>query len=353
MSVSAKSAEKAPGYLPLTISSINEEVTGVKVITFNETVSYKAGQYLTLLHHGPHGEIRRSYSITSSPVLQEPLAIGVKRIENGFYSRQLVDHARVGDTLLASGTGGLFTLPDDILNYKQIFFLAAGSGITPIFSLVKTALHAYPHLSVVLFYSNKSPKQTMFLQPLRELAATFPGRLHIEFIFSNTPDLGRARLHKDYLYKLIDQLAAAPRQQLLFYLCGPLNYMRLSSFALRQYGFSANQIRKEVFNVDKTPLPKLVPPDTRAHQVTLHINGKTTHIACKYPENILSSAREAGVVLPYSCETGKCGSCLARILKGKVWMAYNEVLTERDLQKGLTLTCVGYPVEGDVELEIL
>jgi ferredoxin-NADP reductase len=353
MSMSAKSAEKVPGFVTLTISNISEEVAGVKVFTFNETIPYKAGQYLTLLHHGPHGEIRRSYSITSSPVLEEPLAIGVKRIENGFYSRQLVDHAQVGDKLLTSGAGGLFTLPDDILNYKQIFFLAAGSGITPIFSLVKTALHAHPHLSVVLFYSNRSPHQTIFLQPLRELAATFPGRLHIEFIFSNTPDLGKARLHKDYLNKLLDQLVVAPPQQLLFYLCGPLNYMRLSSFALRQFGFSANQIRKEVFNVDKTPLPKLVPPDTRAHRVTLHVAGKTARITCKYPNNILSGAREAGIVLPYSCETGKCGSCLARIIKGKVWMAYNEVLTERDLQKGLTLTCVGYPVDGDVELEIL
>lgn len=351
--MSDKAAEITPGYQTLTISDISKEVAGVKIFTFKEKISYKAGQYLTLLHHGPHGEIRRSYSITSSPALNEPLAIGVKRIENGFYSRRLVDHAQIGDTLLTSGAGGLFTFPEDIQNYKQVFLLAAGSGITPIYSLLKTALHTYPHLSVVLFYSNKSPEQTIFLKPLQQLAAKFPNRLHIELVYSNSPDLGRARLHKDYLYKLIDQLAIAPQNQLLFYLCGPLNYMRLSSFALRQYGFSPNQIRKEVFNVDKTPLPKLVPPDTRAHKVTLHINGKANQVECKYPKNILTSASEAGLVLPYSCETGKCGSCIARVIKGEVWMAYNEVLTENDLQKGLTLTCVGYPVGGDAELEIL
>ncbi|NEM98682.1 iron-sulfur cluster-binding domain-containing protein [Pontibacter sp. BT327] len=351
--MSDKSAETTRGYQTLTISNISEEVAGVKIFTFNETISYKAGQYLTLLHHGPHGEIRRSYSITSSPVLNEPLAIGVKRIENGFYSRRLVDQAKVGDKLLTSGAGGLFTFPDDIQNYKQVFLLAAGSGITPVYSLLKTALHTYPHLSVVLFYSNKSPEQTIFLQPLQQLASAFPDRLHIEFVYSNSPDLGRARLHKDYLYKLIEKLAIAPHDQLLFYLCGPLNYMRLSSFSLRQFGFSANQIRKEVFNVDKTPLPKVVPPDTRAHKVTLHINGKVSQIRCKYPQNILASARDAGIAIPYSCETGKCGSCLAKVIKGDVWMAYNEVLTENDLQKGLTLTCVGYPVGGDAELEIL
>ncbi|WP_255481150.1 ferredoxin--NADP reductase [Pontibacter sp. Tf4] len=340
-------------YQTLTIRDVYEEVAGVKVFTFHEMVPYKAGQHLTLLHHGPHGEIRRSYSITSSPVLPEPLAIGVKRIENGFYSRQLVDHARPGDTLQTTGAGGLFTLPADILNYKQIFFLAAGSGITPIFSLLKTALHAFPHLHVVVLYSNRSPEQTMFLQPLQQLAADFPERLHIEFIFSNSPDLGRARLHKELLQSYVDQLAIAPYHQLLFYLCGPLNYMRLTSFALRQHGIPADNIRREIFHVDKTPSPKIVPPDIDAHQVLLKVNGRQHAVETKFPLTILQSARQAGITLPYSCDAGKCGSCVARVLKGEVWMSYNEVLTERDLKQGLVLTCVGYPVGGDAELEIL
>ncbi|WP_299824925.1 ferredoxin--NADP reductase [uncultured Pontibacter sp.] len=348
--------QSTPQYHTLTITGIKEEVDGVKVFTFDgataNNLPYKAGQYLTLVHQHPQGEIRRSYSITSAPALKEPLSIGVKRIENGFYSRQLVDQAKVGDQVLTTGAAGLFTLPDNISAYKQIFLLAAGSGITPIYSLLKEALYTYPELSLVLLYSNNSPARAMFLKPLQELAEAHPGKLHIEFLFSNSPDLNRARLHKDLLKTFLHNLSISPPQQQLFYLCGPENYMRLTSYALRQAGVPANNIRKEIFNIVKVP-PKVQPPDTEAHTVILHFKGEKYNIESEYPNTILQSARKAGAILPYSCETGKCGSCLAKILKGKVWMSYNEVLTERDLEKGLILTCVGYPVGGDVELKVL
>lgn len=318
-----------------------------------QPLTYKAGQYLTLVHPSTHGEVRRSYSITSAPVLQEPLTIGVKRIENGLFSRMLIDNARVGDKLITTGAAGLFTLPEEGSAYKQIFFLAAGSGITPIYALLKELLHARPDLSAVLLYSNSYEEKSMFLPPLRQLATRFPERLHTEFLFSNSPDLSRARLHKDLLQRFVSSLARAPHHELLFYLCGPDNYMRLMSFALRQFGIPESNIRKEIFNTDIRKPAKLMPPDTAAHRVTLHIGGSTHQIVSRYPNNILQSARQAGIPMPYSCETGKCGSCLARVLHGKVWMSYNEVLTERDMEKGMTLTCVGFPVDGDVELEIL
>jgi ferredoxin-NADP reductase len=342
-------------YHTLTITHIREEVPGVKIFTLSgaDALPYKAGQYLTLVHHGPHGEVRRSYSITSSPVLDEPLMIGVKRIENGLFSRMLVDNARVGDKLTATGIGGLFTLPEDDTAAQQLFFLAAGSGITPIYSLLKTLLHSRPALSAVLLYSNSSPEKTMFLEPLRQLATQFPDRLHIEFIFSNSPDLSRARLHKDLLQSYLHTLSKAPYEQQLYYLCGPDNYMRLMSFALRQAGIPERNIRKEIFNTDIRKPVKVMPPDTAAHHVTLYLHGQTHTLLSRYPHTILQSARQAGITLPYSCETGKCGSCLARVLQGQVWMSYNEVLTERDIEKGLILTCVGFPVGGDVEMEVL
>jgi ferredoxin-NADP reductase len=344
-------------YHTLIITDIREEVPGVKIFTLqasdNRSLTYKAGQYLTLVHHSTHGEVRRSYSITSSPVLDEPLQIGVKRIENGLFSRMLVDNARVGDRLIGAGVAGLFTIPEDTAPFKQIFFLAAGSGITPIYSLLKTLLHTHPDLSAVLLYSNSSPERAMFLKPLQQLATDFPDRLHIEFIFSNSPDLSRARLHKDLLHSFLQTLSKAPFGQQLYYLCGPDNYMRLMSFALRQFGIPESNIRKEIFNTDIRKPVKVMPPDTAAHKVTLHIGGSTHQLVSRYPNNILQSARQAGIPMPYSCETGKCGSCLARVLKGKVWMSYNEVLTERDIEKGMTLTCVGFPVGGDVELEVL
>ena len=144
-------------YKTLIIKSIKEEVKDFKTFCFDADFTYKAGQYITLVYKLNNEETRRSYSITSSPVLNEPLSIGVKRIENGFFSRKLIDTAKiVNDDLITIGAGGLFVLPDDIANYKQLFFFAAGSGITPIYSLIKTALHQYKHLHVVLIYSNAS-----------------------------------------------------------------------------------------------------------------------------------------------------------------------------------------------------
>src|SRR5437764_6277597 len=136
-------------YKTLRIKEIREEVKDFKTIVFEEGhgLSYKAGQYLTLVRFEGSEELRRSYSITSSPELNEPLSIGVKRVENGAFSRILVDRAKAGDEILTTGSGGFFVLPDDVASYRQVFFFAAGSGITPIYSLIKTALHSQTKLS--------------------------------------------------------------------------------------------------------------------------------------------------------------------------------------------------------------
>ncbi|WP_242919936.1 ferredoxin--NADP reductase [Pontibacter liquoris] len=346
----------APAYLPLTITAIKEEIPGFKTFEFGaedaKAVPYKPGQYLTFVHPGLTQEVRRSYSIISAPALQEPLAIGVKRVENGFYSRRLVDNAQVGDTLQTIGATGLFTLPDDMTPYRQVFLLAAGSGITPIYALLKTLLYTYPAIHVVLIYSNSTPQQIIFREELEQLAIRFPAQLRIEFLLSNSPDLARARLYKDLLQDLLQQYTLAPYEQVLFYLCGPLTYMRMCFYALRQVNVPADNIRKESFSTAKVA-PRVLPPDTEPHTVTLRFHDNSYSLQVQHPQTILQSAKKAGIAVPYSCEAGKCGSCAARCITGQVWLSYNEVLTEKDLQKGLTLTCVGYPVGGDVELEIL
>src|SRR5438105_3870974 len=137
-------------YKKLIVKEIREEITDFKTFVFedNKQINYQPGQYLTLVNFFNKEEIRRSYSITSTSVLNEPLSIGVKRMENGFFSRQLVDYTKVGDVLITTGAGGFFTLPDNIEHFRQIFFFAAGSGITPVYSLLKTVLNTYPHLFV-------------------------------------------------------------------------------------------------------------------------------------------------------------------------------------------------------------
>ena len=341
-------------YQLLTIEAIREHGFGVRTLVLSpapgETLPYQAGQYLTLVRALPTGEVRRSYSFSSAPGLAEAPAITVKRVDNGLFSRWLVEQVGVGDTLMVSGVGGFFTLPANPPAYEQLIMLAAGSGITPLFSLLKTVLHHHCHLRVLLLYSNRTAAETLFLAELQALAAQFPDRLHLELFYSNDPRLYRAHLHRELLEALVAQHAPTAPARTLAYLCGPLNYMRMGTYGLHEAGLPLSHIRRELFITD-APVPATsVPPDTAAHRVRLQLRGRPHELIVQYPHTILQVAKQQGLRLPYSCEAGQCGNCAARCTHGQVWMAANEVLTDRELARGLILTCTGYPSGGDVHL---
>ena len=340
-------------YKTLHIKNIKEEVKDFKTFSFAENINYKAGQYLTFVYYSHNEEVRRSYSITSSPVLNEPVSIGVKRIENGLFSRKLIDNAKPNDELISIGAGGLFVLPDDINNYKQVFFFAAGSGITPIFSLIKTVLYDSANINVVLIYSNASPEKTVFLNELKTLEQKFIQRFRVRFLFSNIVDLSKARLHRDLIFNYLNEFSVADFSTTLFYICGPESYMRLCTFTLRENDVPLLNIKKEDFAINSVHKRDALPPDKTSHNARISLNGKEFGFTIDYPNSILQAAKKNNINLPYSCEAGRCGSCVAKCLKGKVWHSYNEVLTEKELSQGLVLTCVGHPVNGDVELEIV
>lgn len=340
-------------YKKIIIDQIREEVNGFKTFSFKQghNIQYKAGQYLTLVHQTNHEEIRRSYSIVSSPLLNEPLTIGVKRIENGVLSRHLVDRSEIGDELLTTGAAGFFTLPEDIETYKQVFFFAAGSGITPIFSLLKTVLHFHKNIHAVLIYSNSSKERTIFFKQLQKLAIELPGQFRLHFIFSDVPDLHAAHLNRDYLLKLLSKYSIADFSRSWFYLCGPETYMRMCTYTLQEEKVPKQNIRRETFLVHTRPHQSL-PPDQATHSVKIYFENNAYEFDVHYPDSILQAARKNGINLPYSCETGRCGNCAAKCIQGNIWLSYNEVLTEKDLQNGSTLTCVGHPVNADVILKI-
>lgn len=346
--------QQAMPYHRLRVKDIKEEGKDFKTFVFEDghTISYKAGQYLTLVRFENGEELRRSYSITSSPVLGEPLAIGVKRVENGVFSRQLIDRTLPGDELLSTGCGGFFVLPDESTPYEQLFFFAAGSGITPVLSLVKTALHGRPHFRVVLVYSNASLEKAIYLSDLQALQQQFADRFILETLFSNAADLSRARLHRDLVLEYREQYAGESENTTLFYICGPESYMRLCTYTLQASGIAPSNIRKENFYFTNQGKRDALPPDTKDRTVWIKLGQAAYKIPVQYPDSILKAAKKQGLVLPYSCEAGRCGNCVAKCTAGTVWHSYNEVLTEKELVQGLILTCVGHPVGGDVVLEV-
>ena len=349
-----------PNFLPakgefqqLIIESVREETKDFKTFFFREGhgLQYDAGQFITFIDRSGLKEIRRSYSIVSSPVLQELLAIGVKRMDNGFFSRNLVDHAHPGDVLITSGVSGFFKLPENLQSIRNIFFFAAGSGITPILSLIKTTLHVYPFISVYLIYSNGSIESTAYYRDLKQMEQQFTNRLFIHFLYSTMADLRKARLNRELMLEFLT-VNTFDRQKTLFYTCGPESYMRLVIFLLVEEGFPKEHIRKEDFNPGNKKGNFRKPPDKNSYNIQLKQAGKKFNFTVQYPDTILQAAKRFKLGLPYSCETGKCGTCAAHCATGKVWMSNNEVLTDQDLAKGLVLTCTGYPQSANVVLEI-
>jgi len=335
----------------LLIDSIVQETSDTKSFvlkSLDHPITYRPGQFLTLLHP-VSSSIRRSYSLSSHPVLDQHLQITVKRIANGEFSRWLFDRAKAGDKLQTIGASGFFTLPDDLSNDTMLFFLTAGSGITPVLSLLKEVLFQRKQ-RVVLIYSNRSEIKTIFYQELRALEKRFLDRLFIVFLFSESKNLHRARLSISLLTDLVRQ-HANDRAKLLAYLCGPHDYMQMARITLLTEGIPLENIRTEKFNADK-PTTKELPPDTNQHNVSIKYQGKQFSLNVKYPNTILQTAKLQGIDLPYSCEAGRCGTCAATCISGKVWMSRNEVLLDREIAKGRVLTCTGYPVGGDAELTV-
>ena len=307
---------------------------------------YKPGQFLTLVFYTSSGEKRRSFSISS--VSGEPLSITVKKVDNGEFSRLLNYKAAVGDILFTSGISGFFVIPE-YNNFETVFFLAAGSGITPCFSIIKSLLQS-SNKKVVLIYSNRSEKDTIFYEQLRLLQQQYPQLFNIRFLFSYKQNIFESRLSHWLLSHLLEEYVPLKKESALFFTCGPVDYMIMVSISLKSNGIKASQIIKEDFS----PLPRLIipmPPDTQAHKVTIHINNNVYNITVQYPKSITAAAKAHNIQLPYSCEAGRCGSCAATCLSGKIWMAYNEVLMDDEIEKGRVLTCQAYPIGGDAIIQ--
>lgn len=334
----------------LPIHRIRQETDDTKTFFLEAPTgfTYVPGQFLTVVRQPGQTEVRRQYSFSTHPRLDEHPAITVKRIDNGEYSRWLFDEAKPGDVVSAAGVSGLFTLPADTTGLKKIIFIAAGSGITPIHSLIKEVLHFHPHLQALLIYSNRSAASTVFLDELKQLQSKFPSRLTIEWLFSNAQNLLRARLNRLLLEEFYRQYVNEPLRT-WFYVCGPEDYREMVTITLLTEGVPADHIRREIFHSPPQENPPQ-PPDKKERTVKIILKSETHTFKVKYPVTILQAAQRLNIAIPYSCEAGRCGACAATCLKGEVWMKRNEVLLDSETERGRVLTCTGYPIKGDVEL---
>lgn len=311
----------------------------------DDSLVYKAGQFLTLLLDINNKEIRRSYSFGSAPGIDKEPFITVKRVVNGAVSRFMLDHLKEGDLLTALAPAGRFINVD--VSARLRFFVAAGSGIVPVFSLIKEILHQ-GNSKVVLVYQNTNEQSSIYRSKLLQLHDVFKKRFRLIELFSQP--IEGIHLQKRLNNYLFEQHVRKEvfTKDVMFYTCGPLQLMRMVNFTLRAMGYRVDQVKKETFVIESIPTIPFI-KDISPKQVIIHLNNKTYKLQVTYPQSILDAALKNNIQLPYSCKAGRCSTCTARCVQGKIKMSINEVLTEKDLNNGLVLTCVGYP-ETDVEL---
>jgi ring-1,2-phenylacetyl-CoA epoxidase subunit PaaE len=329
---------------PDTITYELEEAAG-------KPVSWDAGQSITFLFDRHGHEIRRSYSICTVQDIDRHIAITVKKKVNGEISRHILNTWQRGTIAISLPPAGRFVLETQPGQKRHCWFIAAGSGITPILALIKKALYYEPETHITLIYQNHDERNIIFHKPLQQLALQFAHRFTRIDLLSNPidPDTKPGRLNN----WLLEQLVTTNHKRQttnLFYTCGPEPFMRMVQFTLRVLGFPEDQLRKEHFVIEPVRKPAFTLPST-VYTVVVHYAAQTHQFTAAWPDTILQAAQKRGIALPYSCNTGRCATCAAHCRKGSVTMSNNEVLTDKDVQNGLVLTCTGYAT-SDLELEI-
>ncbi|MCO6490641.1 MAG: ferredoxin--NADP reductase [Phaeodactylibacter sp.] len=324
--------------------------------------SYKPGQFLTLLLQFQGREIRRSYSLSSSPGVDPYPTITVKRKPNGQASSYLVENARPGDEITALPPAGQFVLPVPQNHPHYLFMVAGGSGITPVFSIIKYALACTPRFQAVLVYANRDEKTLIFREELSHWLHLYPERFRAVLLLSNPggdlsaiAEASRAqvvsgRLGNALLEELLQKNLPADASAVDFYLCGPPGLMLKSENALRFLGHPESRIHKEVFTVT----PPFRPPAAHfpAGKAVLAVNGSESSFPVRAGQSVLEAAEEAGLDLPYSCRSGICTTCTARCLEGEVVMYLPEGPVSSQSTQGVIQTCVGYPATRKVRITL-
>ena len=345
-------------YRNLRVASIINETPDTKTFYFqnldNQAIDYTAGQFLTLLFDFEGREVRRSYSLNSAPNVDDSLSITVKRVPNGEVSRHLHDHIQVSIVLQCLPPTGRFSIKKtQSKKPKHYFFIAAGSGIVPIFSIIKSLLKTDASAFITLIFQTKNVQNAIFYDKIRQY--TEGGKnIRTHFFFSQPIEEHAIPQHltKNILQKIVHTDLKATHSQAQFFLCGPDMFMRVAEMTLHFMDFTNRQIHREDFVI-----PTLLPTNTlrdfgKPSQVTIHFQKKIHVIYAPFRTTILNAALAANIPLPYSCKGGVCTACLCRVTQGKVVMPQNQKLFEDEILRGAALSCIAYADAEEIELRV-
>jgi ring-1,2-phenylacetyl-CoA epoxidase subunit PaaE len=356
-------------YFNLKVADITRETSDAITIHFEhpegQTVSYKPGQFLTLILNIDGKEVRRSYSLSSTPHEETRLSVTVKRVSGGLVSNYLLDSLKAGDEIRVMQPIGNFCLTCAPDNKRHVLLFGAGSGITPLMSILKSVLLKEPNSQVTLLYGNSDEDSVIFKEQLQQLTSNYGERFHIEYIYSQPKHEceHKGRMNQSMIIKILERLQLAKIDNAIYYMCGPEGMMDEVKRALDVLHVAPEYIFRESFVSNK-----LIEQQQQAKHgdvlssdddgeivtqtVTIIYEGAEYHVEVEPDQTILEAALDQDVDLPYSCQAGLCTACRGKCLSGKVHLDEREGLSDAELDEGYVLNCVGHPLTSDVVIEI-
>ncbi len=349
----------SPIFYPLLVSSTNEENGDLaKTVMFevpaelSDTFAWRAGQHLSIRFKVDSQEVRRSYSISSSPVSGDPMRITVKRVKGGLISNHVNDTIKKGDVIDVMPPFGSFCLDAEPCERRTHYFFGAGSGITPLYSMLHSVLCNEPHSVAHLVYGNKSVDNILFRDKLNKLTEQYGKRISVMHVLSAATMWEQF----DYWRKGVVDTAAIEamiaekppyQQNTQYYVCGPGSMNESVKAALKSLDVPANRIHSENYggaietddSVDGIPAT-----------ADIILTGKDHDISIARNQTILDAVLKAGLNPPFSCQSGVCGACRAKLINGAVHMRTRMALDDVEVDNGTILTCQSLPTSETLSI---
>jgi ring-1,2-phenylacetyl-CoA epoxidase subunit PaaE len=350
---------------PLRVRSVEPDTAEAVIVCFEvpqelrPIFGFIQGQYLTLRNRIDGQDLRRSYSICAG-LDDGELRVGVRRVQGGTFSNWINTTLKAGDTIHVMAPQGRFFVPLDAASHRHYVGIAGGSGITPILSIMKTVLSREPHSEFTLIYGNRQLRSTMFREEVDDLKNRYLSRLAVYHVFSDEhadSPLNRGLLNREKISEFLQQVLPPTRIDHAF-ICGPFAMNDQAQAALLAAGVAQERIHIERFGIAPQAdgalgavLHQPGPGDAEHARVTIIRDGIRREFEFQKDQpSILDSASAAGIEVPFSCTSGVCGTCRAKLLEGRVRMERCYALDEAEVAEGFVLTCQSHPVSERVVL---
>jgi ring-1,2-phenylacetyl-CoA epoxidase subunit PaaE len=340
---------------PLKVSKLDRLTPNSVAITFEvpdqlkQVFEFKAGQYITIKHVFDGKEVRRAYSVSSSPGNDE-FTIGVKMVPDGLFSVYANTKVKTGDVMEVMPPEGRFVYEPGS-KAENIIAYAAGSGITPIMSIVETVLESHPESTVVLLYGNQSKEETMFLRQIEEWSSKYTSRFFVQWVFS------KARYDETIFGRIeastVNFITRNKFKDRVFdahYICGPESMIKIVKDCLLQKDVAKDQIYTELFSSSEAP-EAAKQPEGGATEISVTLDDEVFNFSMEKKQLVLDAVLDQDIDAPYSCQGGVCSTCIAKITEGKATMEQNQILTDAEIEEGLILTCQAHPTTDILKID--